>query len=205
MKKARIVKPFLEELRKHGNVQLACNVSGISRNSVYEWRRDDPEFRQAWDEAVSEGTDVMNDVAQSKLMAKIQEGYFPAITYQLGRCDPRYMQKIITTRDPTNPSAGSLQELSALAEENIRSYLKQGDKEITKWVAERMMSEKYSKQGIAHKEEFSAKEYERESLERILRTKVPVSPDTWKLYQEEEKRKAAEQAAQDSPPPDPKC
>ena len=44
MKKNKFQDQFLDELRKVPIVQVACEKTGLSRNSVYRWRKDDKEF-----------------------------------------------------------------------------------------------------------------------------------------------------------------
>lgn len=42
---------FFTLFAQTANVSAACNLSGYPRSSVYEWRRDDPEFAKRWREA----------------------------------------------------------------------------------------------------------------------------------------------------------
>lgn len=54
---------FLDSLRDGASISAACAAVGYARASAYEWRAADPEFSAAWDEAVEEGTDRMEDEA----------------------------------------------------------------------------------------------------------------------------------------------
>ena len=49
MKKNKFQDQFLDELRKVPIVQVACEKTGLSRNSVYRWRKDDKEFIKKMD------------------------------------------------------------------------------------------------------------------------------------------------------------
>ena len=55
MKKERVSDKFLNELRRVPVVQVACERCGISRESVYRWRKEDPEFFEKMVEAQNEG------------------------------------------------------------------------------------------------------------------------------------------------------
>jgi hypothetical protein len=50
---------FCAALRQRGNVQDACEATGIARRTAYQWRSDDTDFAAAWDEALDEAADRM--------------------------------------------------------------------------------------------------------------------------------------------------
>lgn len=50
---------FINALTERGIVIDACKVADIHRNTAYIWRNLDPEFRQAWDLALENATDVI--------------------------------------------------------------------------------------------------------------------------------------------------
>src|SRR4051812_5162593 len=57
-KGARIV----AALREGRRPSSAASLVGHSRASIYKWRHDFPEFAQAWDEAVVQATDRVEEV-----------------------------------------------------------------------------------------------------------------------------------------------
>lgn len=57
---------FLDALRDGRSVTAACIDAGIGRRTAYEWREQDEEFRHAWDDAVEEGTDRLEDEAHRR-------------------------------------------------------------------------------------------------------------------------------------------
>ena len=63
MKKNKFQDQFLDELRKVPIVQVACEKTGLSRNSVYRWRKDDKEFLKKMDDALAEGVALVNDMS----------------------------------------------------------------------------------------------------------------------------------------------
>jgi predicted DNA binding protein len=99
MKKPRHSKQFLEELRKVPIVQVACEKTGISRNTLYRWKRTDPEFTIAFDEAMAEGEALVNDMSESQLLTLIKEKNFSALSFWLRHRNPRFKDKVeVTTK-----------------------------------------------------------------------------------------------------------
>ncbi|MBT4209972.1 MAG: hypothetical protein HOE19_03610 [Candidatus Komeilibacteria bacterium] len=96
-KKNRIRDSFLAELKKVPIVQVACEKTGISRNSIYRWKRDDKKFSKAMDEALVEGEDLVNDMSESQLLTLIKEKNFSAIRFWLNHRNPRFRDKVEVT------------------------------------------------------------------------------------------------------------
>jgi len=92
MKKSRKQTPLLEQLRSVPNVSIACERVGIARNTFYTWLKDDPEFKQAVDEALKRGVDSVSDLAESKLIAHINNGSMRAIEYWLDNHKKEYIK-----------------------------------------------------------------------------------------------------------------
>lgn len=76
-------KSFLEQLKTIPNVSLACEKVNLSRNTVYRWCKEDPDFKQQMDEALTTGIDSVNDLAESKLIGQINANNMQAIKYWL--------------------------------------------------------------------------------------------------------------------------
>jgi ACT domain-containing protein len=74
---------MLEQLKKTPIVQVACEKTGISRASYYRWYKADKEFAKNADEAISEGSSLVNDMAESQLMAAIRDKNMSAIVFWL--------------------------------------------------------------------------------------------------------------------------
>lgn len=74
---------FLEHLRTIPNVSLACEKTGLSRNTVYRWCKEDKEFKDLLEDALKSGTESVSDLAESKLIAHINNGNMRAIEYWL--------------------------------------------------------------------------------------------------------------------------
>lgn len=100
MKKDRSSKQFLEELMKVPIVQVACEKTGISRNSVYRWRREDKKFAEDMDKAMTEGVAFVNDMSESQLLTMIKEKNWSAISFWLRHRNDNYKKKIeVTTNE----------------------------------------------------------------------------------------------------------
>ncbi|MDA7640571.1 phBC6A51 family helix-turn-helix protein [Opitutaceae bacterium] len=71
---------LLTALRNNrGNISKACGATGVSRGTFYNWREIDSDFA----ERVQHVDDDIVDLAQDKLMEKVEEGNIQAITFVL--------------------------------------------------------------------------------------------------------------------------
>jgi len=110
-KKNKVTKDFLVELRKIPIVQVACEKSGVSRNSVYRWKREDQKFSKAMDEALADGEALVNDLTESQLLTLIKEKQWSAISFWLRHRNPKYKEKIeVTSKIETDESLSPEQE-----------------------------------------------------------------------------------------------
>ncbi len=99
MKKNKIKDEFIGHLRKIPIVQVACEKSGVSRNSVYRWRKTDTSFSKEMDLALKEGEDLVSDMSESQLLNLIKDKNFPAIRFWLKNRSEKYRDRIeVTTR-----------------------------------------------------------------------------------------------------------
>jgi len=100
MKKNKSQDQFFEELKKVPIVQVACEKTGVSRNSVYRWKKDDKYFSAKMDKAMSEGVAFVNDMSESQLLTMIKEKNWSAISFWLKHRNDNYRDKIeITTKE----------------------------------------------------------------------------------------------------------
>lgn len=98
-KKNKVKDAFLAELRKIPIVQVACEKSGISRQSVYRWRNEDKGFKKEIDKALSEGEALVNDMSESQLLTLIKEKNFSAIRFWLNHRNPKFKDRVeVTTK-----------------------------------------------------------------------------------------------------------
>ena len=100
MKKKKVKKQILEELRKSPNIQVACEKTHISRQTFYRWLKEDIFFKSEAEQAQEEGINFMNDFVESKLMGNIQKSDTKSIFYYLDRNHPKY--KPLRYRPPSD-------------------------------------------------------------------------------------------------------
>jgi hypothetical protein len=81
---------FFEQLEKIPNISLACEKVGLSRNTVYRWCNEDPNFKVRLDEAITSGVESVSDLAESKLVSLMNKESFPAIKYWLDNHKKEY-------------------------------------------------------------------------------------------------------------------
>lgn len=100
MKKSKLQNQFFEELAKVPIVQVACEKTGVSRNSVYRWRKEDKTFASKMDKALAEGVALVNDMSESQLLTLIKEKNWSAISFWLRHRNDNYKDKIeVTTKE----------------------------------------------------------------------------------------------------------
>ena len=66
-------KRFLDLLRTNANVTLSARAVDISRVTAYEHKHDDPEFGDAWDTAVDEAVDMLEEEARRRAFDGVDE------------------------------------------------------------------------------------------------------------------------------------
>lgn len=88
---------LLEQLKKTPIVQVACEKVGVGRATYYRWRKENEEFAKIADEAITEGTNLVNDMAESQLMSAIRDKNLTAIIFWLKHHHTRYATKVEIT------------------------------------------------------------------------------------------------------------
>lgn len=83
MKKRKLAQQFLKEYSEVPIVSFACQKTGISRNTVYRWCSEDPDFKLEMEKAERLGNESITDLAQSKLLTHVQRGEPWAIQFLL--------------------------------------------------------------------------------------------------------------------------
>jgi hypothetical protein len=90
MKRSKQEEAFLNEIRKIPNISLACEKTDLSRNTVYRWCKEDQSFKERLDNALKTGIESVSDLAESKLIAHINNGSMRAIEYWLDNNKSNY-------------------------------------------------------------------------------------------------------------------
>jgi hypothetical protein len=117
MKKPKYSKQFLEELKKVPIVQVACEKAGVSRNTVYRWKREDKDFEKEFEKAMADGVAFVNDMSESQLLTLIKEKNFSAVRFWLNKRHPAYKEKVEIINKHELP------ELTDIQKETIKQAL----------------------------------------------------------------------------------
>jgi len=88
---------LLENLKKTPIIQLACEKSGIGRTTYYRWLKEDADFAAQAKEALKQGTEFMNDYAESQLLSAIKDKNLTAIIFWLKNKHKDYSTRIELT------------------------------------------------------------------------------------------------------------
>lgn len=100
-----------EQLKKTPIVQITCEKVGIGRATYYRWRKDDKVFAKNSDEALSEGVQLMNDMAESQLLSAIKSQNLTAIIFWLKHRHKSYTQKFEVTAKIDSPDLTEEQQV----------------------------------------------------------------------------------------------
>ncbi len=74
---------LLEQLVKMPILEAVCKKIDVSRSTIYRWRDEDPAFAKAYNKAMEAGADVLDDVAESKLLELINRADPSAVFFYL--------------------------------------------------------------------------------------------------------------------------
>lgn len=85
---------ILDQLKKTPIVQLACEKMGISRATYYRWKNTDRKFSMLAQEAILEGSRLVNDMAESQLLSAIRDKNMTAIIFWLKHHHPAYETRV---------------------------------------------------------------------------------------------------------------
>ncbi len=88
---------LLEQLKKTPVIQIAAEKTGIARATYYRWRKSDEEFAKACDEALLEGSSLINDMAESQLLSAIRDKNMTAIIFWLKHHHNQYATRVEVT------------------------------------------------------------------------------------------------------------
>lgn len=94
MKDVKTKEIIVEQLKKTPIVQIACEKASIARATFYRWRKADKDFAQKVDKALSEGINLVNEMAESQLISAIKDQNMTAIMFWLKHHKQVYSNKL---------------------------------------------------------------------------------------------------------------
>ncbi len=89
----------IDQLKFNPIIQIACQKSGVSRATFYRWRSEDEEFKKQTETAIQDGVLLINDLAESQLLAAIKDQNLTAIIFWLKNHHGDYADKIQVNTD----------------------------------------------------------------------------------------------------------
>ena len=103
---------LIKQLKKTPIVEVACKKLGIGRATYYRWKKDDPKFAEEAEFALDEGSQLVNDMAESQLINAIKEGNLTGIIFWLKNHHKQYSPKLeVTTKNGDVPLTDEQKEL----------------------------------------------------------------------------------------------
>ena len=118
MKSKATKQQFFDELKKIPIIQVACERTGISRQTIYRWRLDDKDFAKGMDDAMTDGVAFVNDMSESQLLTMIKEKSWSAVSFWLRHRNDNYKNKIeVNTKE-------DIEELSPSQQKIVKQALK---------------------------------------------------------------------------------
>lgn len=103
---------LIEQLRKTPIIEVACKKTGIGRATFYRWRNKDPKFAEETNLAIQEGSQLVNDMAESQLINAIKDGNLTSIIFWLKNHHRQYSPKLeVTTKNVDLPLTDDQKEL----------------------------------------------------------------------------------------------
>lgn len=110
-------KLFIEQLRKTPVFSVVCERVNIGRATAYRWVAKDKKFQVDVQKALSEGTEMINDMAISALISSIADKNLGAVKFWLSNKSKDFSPKLEVS---TNQEKQKVQSLSKEQEDLIR-------------------------------------------------------------------------------------
>jgi len=105
-------KAIIEQLKKTPIIQVTCEKLGVSRATFYRWKKKDEKFAEEVDLALQEGSQLINDMAESQLITAIKNGNLTGIIFWLKNHHKNYSPKLeVTTKNPDIPLTDEQREI----------------------------------------------------------------------------------------------
>lgn len=135
-------KKFLEKLRETANVTLAASSIGITRQHMYDLKREDERLAEEWDNAVAEGADIL----EAEAWRRGYQGYQEPVFYQGEICgtvikySDRLLERLLEAHKPdkfsrrqinTNqgPDGGPMQMQHELIDNPVKRFFEDLEQE----------------------------------------------------------------------------
>lgn len=110
--KRNLKEEVIKQLKKTPVVEVVCKRAGVGRSTFYWWKKEDPKFADEVELAIQEGSQFINDMAESQLISAIKEGNMTGIIFWLKNHHRQYSPKLeVTTKDGDLPLTDEQKEI----------------------------------------------------------------------------------------------
>jgi len=111
---------LLVKLKETPVVEVACRKIGIARATYYRWRVNDEKFAKEAELALEAGSALVNDMAESQLLAAIKDQNMTAIIFWLKHHHPAYTTKVEVTAQLKSQNEALTPEQEALVNKALQ-------------------------------------------------------------------------------------
>lgn len=103
---------LISQLKITPVIEVACKKVGIGRATFYRWKKNDLKFADDAELALQDGSQLVNDMAESQLITSIKNGNMTGIIFWLKNHHKQYSPKLeVTTKDGDAPLTDEQKEL----------------------------------------------------------------------------------------------
>lgn len=103
---------LINQLKVTPVIEVACKKVGIGRATFYRWKKSDPKFADDAELALQDGSQLVNDMAESQLITSIKNGNMTGIIFWLKNHHKQYSPKLeVTTKNGDGPLTDEQKEL----------------------------------------------------------------------------------------------
>jgi len=129
-RQSKEMKALLENLSKIPIVQIACEKAGVSRATYYRWRKINHKFAENADSALGESIDIVNDMAEAKLVSAIKDGNMTAVAYWLKHRHKAYSNRVEVLGTLTHEKVEITDEYKELINKALKIALPEAEQEV---------------------------------------------------------------------------
>lgn len=94
MKTSKDKQRLIEQFKKTPIVQISCEKTNIGRATYYRWLNSDQQFKEAAKKALEEGTELVNELAESQLISAIRDQNMTGIIFWLKNHHKAYKPRL---------------------------------------------------------------------------------------------------------------
>jgi len=120
---------LLDQIRKTPIIQIASEKTGISRATYYRWLKLDEKFKESAEQALSEGIELINEMAESQLISAIRNQNITSIIFWLKNRHKAYKTRVEISGKVSTESEILNEEQQAIMKQALKmsGLLQEGD------------------------------------------------------------------------------